>query len=236
MKNYANSIAYEEYLEQYNYIFEKPYFVGQESHSLSDDIKLIIDNYNHSYDITHNYGKSISCQSIKLLDKSGNELFTSRYAFGKLFYQYILHSNNNAYFISGNDLMEFSIYNITKQEEYKFVSECRIEEESDEDCNNEFWYIKEWIYNPINNLIAINGQDMMNCSTVTIGDFTNPETLPLKFKNLYKILADQYEDGTCYATRWADNNCLELQVCEENTQTITLKEQQILEILNTTGT
>ncbi|MDR2284255.1 MAG: hypothetical protein LBE37_13645 [Sphingobacterium sp.] len=232
MKNYANSIVYDDYFEQYNYIFEKPYFIGQESHNLTDDIELVIDNYNHSYDITHNYGKSISCQRIKLLDKAGNELFTAKYAFGRLFYQYIRHSNNNEYFISGNDLMEYSIYNITKQEEYKFVSECRILEESDEDCDNEFWYITEWMYNPTNNLIAINGQDMMNCSTVTIGDFTNPEILPLRFKNLYKTLGDQYDDGTSYATCWLDNSSLELQVCEENTKTIILTEQEILDLLN----
>ncbi|MFD2556088.1 hypothetical protein [Sphingobacterium tabacisoli] len=164
MKNYANSIAYKEYLEQYNYIFEKAYYMGQENHALTDNVKVVIENYNHSYDITHNYGKSISCQRIKLLDKTGNELFTTRFAFGKLFYQYILPSNSSEYFIAGNDLMEFSIYNITKSEEYKFVSECRIDEESDEDCDNEFWYITEWIYNPENNLVAINGQDMYSIS------------------------------------------------------------------------
>ena len=234
MKNYANSIAYKEYLEQYNYIFEKAYYMGQENHALTDDVKVIIENYNHSYDITHNYGKSISCQRIKLLDKTGNELFTTRFAFGKLFYQYILHSNSNEYFIAGNDLMEFSIYNITKSEEYKFVSECRIDEESDEDCDNEFWYITEWIYNPENNLVAINGQDMMNCATVTVADFTNPDVLPLKFKNLYKVLADQYEDGTCSAIRWTDKNSLELEVCEENTRTINLTEQEIVNLLGTT--
>ncbi|MCS4224610.1 hypothetical protein [Sphingobacterium sp. BIGb0165] len=233
MKNYANSIAYGKYLEQYNYIFEKTYFIKQAIHSLTEDIKLIIDNYNHSYDITHNYGKSISCQNITLQDKTGNEIFTARYAFGKLFHQYIKHSNNNEYFIAGNDLMEFSIYNITKSEEYKFVSECRIDEESDEGCDNEFWYIKEWIYNPTNNLIAINGQDLMNCATITVGDFTNPEMLPLKFKNLHKVLADQYGDGPCNAIRWTDRNCLELEVCEENTRTVSLTEQEIVSILRT---
>lgn len=231
MKNFADSIAYEKYFEQYEYIFEKAYFVDQEVHSLTDEFKLIIDNYNHSYDITHNYGKSISCQNIKLFDKTGCQIFTSRYAFGKLFYQYIRHSNNNEYLISGNDLMEFSIYNITKNEEYKFVSECRIDEDSDEDCDNEFWYIREWIYNPINNLVAINGQDLMNCATVTVCDFAYPEVLPLKFKNLYKTLADRYDDGTCNAVGWTDDNCLELDVCEENSKNVKLTAQKISELL-----
>lgn len=231
MKNYADSIEYKKYFEQYNYIFEKEYFINQETHFLTDKIKLTIDNYNHSYNITSNYGESISCQSIKLSDKMGNQIFTSKYAYGRLFYQYIRHSNNTEYFVSGNDLMEFSIYNITKNKEYKFVGKCRIDENYDEDCNNEFWYIKEWIYNPKNNLIAINGQDLMNCSTVTVCDFTNPEMLPIKFKNLHKLIADKHEDGTCNAKRWTNNDFLELEVCEENPKIINLTEQNILELL-----
>ncbi|MGE8292584.1 MAG: hypothetical protein ACN6ON_12930 [Sphingobacterium sp.] len=232
MKNYADSIEYKKYFGQYNYIFEKDYFINQETHFLTDKIKLTIDNYNHAYNITTNYGKSISCQSITLSDKIDIQIFTSKYAFGKLFYQYIRHSNNYEYFISGNDLMEFSIYNITKNKEYKFVSECRIDENSDDDCDNEFWYIKEWLYNPTNNLVAINGQDGMNCSTVTVCDFTNPEILPIKFKNLYKMLADEYKDGTCNAIGWTDSNFLELEVGEENSKIIKLTAQKILELLN----
>lgn len=232
LKNYADSIEYKKYLEQYNYIFDKDYFIDQEIHFLTDEIKLIIDNYNHSYNLTHNYGKSISCQRLTLYDNHDNQLYTTRYAFGKIFYQYIRHSNNNEYFVSGNDLMEYAIYNITKNKAYKFVSECRIDENSEEDCDNEFWYIKEWLYNPANNLIAIHGQDGMNCSTVTVCDFTNPEILPLKFKNLYKIIADHCQDGTCSAKRWTDNNLLELEVCEENSKIIYLSAQEIIALLN----
>lgn len=233
MKNYANSIEYKTYFEQYNYIFDQAYFENNETYFLTDDIKISIDNYNHSYDITHNFGKSVSCQSLILLDKTGNQIFSAKYAFGKLFYQYIRHANNDEYFISGNDLMEFSVYNITKNEEYKFVSECRINEDSEEDCDNEFWYIKEWLYNPNNNLVAINGQDGMNGVTVTACNFSNPETLPIKFKNLYKIIAEKYEDGTCNALRWTKENDLELEVCEENSKIIRLSEQDILRLLET---
>lgn len=232
VKDYADSIEYKKYFEQYDYIFEKDYFISQEIHLLTDEIKLTIDNYNHSFNITNNYGKSICCQIVTLSNKNGNKIFTAKYAFGKLFYQYIRHSNNNEYFVSGNDLMEFSIYNITKNKEYKFVSECRIDENSDEDCDNEFWYIKEWLYNPINNLVAINGQDGMNCSTVTVCDFSTPEILPIKFKNLSKIIAKEYDGEVCNAIRWTENNFLELDVSEETPKVINLTEKRIIELLN----
>ena len=232
MKNYANIIEYERYLEQYNYIFDENYLKSQEEHILTDKIKLLVDNFNHSYYVTDNFGYSISCQTLQLFDKGERQIFSCKYAFGKLFYQYIRHSNENEYFISGNDLLEYSIYNITKNEEFKFISECRIDEDSEEDCDNEFWYIKKWIYNPKNNLVAINGQDGMNSKTVTLCEFTNPEIVPLKFKNLYKTIAAKGKYGICNAIGWTENNNLEIEVGEEQRVLINLTETEIVSLLN----
>lgn len=231
MKNCADNIEYKNYLDQYNYIFEKSYFIKQEIHILTDEMKLFIDHYNHSYAITDKYGKSINAQKLILLNKQNEPIYTTKYAFGKLFYHYIRHSNNNEYLISGNDLMEFSVYNITKKEEYRFVSECRIDEDSEAACDNEFWYIKEWIYNPINNVVAINGPDGMNCSTVTICDLTTPEQLPIKFRNLCNSLAVDGEAEICTAIRWTKENALELEVGEENPKILLLTEQKIVDLL-----
>lgn len=56
--------------------------------------------------------------------------------------------------------------------------------------------------------------------------------MPLKFKNLNEIIADKYQDVTCSAKHWTDNNFLDLEVCEENSKTIHLSAQEIIELLN----
>jgi len=157
-KNVANTEASRIYSEKYDYIFADEYFTDEQSFDLTDNYSLTIKNFNHSYDVSRNYGYSISCQQLFLKDKQ-NVLFSSRFSFGKLFHHYLLHSNNNEYLICGHDLLEFTVYNISKDIKYRFLNICSIDTDSKEDCQNEFWYITTIFYNPDNNLMAINGQD-----------------------------------------------------------------------------
>jgi hypothetical protein len=232
MKNYANSIEYQTYLKQYDYIFNNAYFVNNKEIKLTEKFKVFVENYNHSYHVSKNYGYSISCQKIHLLNNENKSIYQLKLVFGTPFFQYIKHSNNDEYFICGNDLLDFSIFNISKNRETKFVSEYVVNDDTEEDCNNEFWYIKEWIYNPQNNLVAINGQDGMNCATVTVCDFTQPDKLPLIFKNLSQFVLAKHGDYTCRACQWTEENGLELIAREKNPQTMILEEREIFDLLN----
>ena len=231
MKNYTDSIDYQLYLKKYDYIFDKVYFVNTEEIKLAENLSVLIENYNHSYKVSKNYGYSISCQKICLL-KAGVEIYELKMVFGKPFFQYIKHSNGNEYFICGNDLLDFSVFNISTNKENRFVSEYIINESTEEECNNEFWYIKEWIYNSKNNLVAINGQDGMNCSTITLCDFTEPDKFPLHFKNLIEFVYNTHNESACTTYGWKEND-LEIEIGEEHKQLIILKEKEILTLLVT---
>ncbi len=230
-KNVAGSLACKEYFEGFDYIFSQKYFQKSESVSIADKYKISIDYYNHSYMVTKNSGYSISCQYLALTDIENQLLYSYKNVFGKLFYHYLAHSNGNEYLMCGLDLMEFSIYNISKNDESRFVSICRVDDDSGDDCQNEFWYITTLLYNPSNNFVAINGQDGMNCATVTLCDFSDPDDFSsIKAISLGTFVAEKYDDPTCIALEWNENNDLLLNVCEEDGKDVLLSEKEILEL------
>jgi hypothetical protein len=199
--NFANTAQYYNYLNQFEYIFNEIYFKESKEIMINNDYKYQLKKYNHYYQVGKNYYYDVNCFGIMLL-KNEKIIYETRTVFGEPFCQYIKHKNGKEYFISGNDLLDFSVYNITENEEYKYVNECLINDDFTGDCNNEFWYITDLIYNEHNNFIAINGQDGMNESTVTICDFNEPDNLPYRFKNLTEIIYKKYK-ATCYkAIEW----------------------------------
>ena len=66
MENYANSLQYKKYLEQFEYIFDKNYFKDKNEITIDNYYKIVIEEYNHFYNISKNYSKSVSCHQIKL--------------------------------------------------------------------------------------------------------------------------------------------------------------------------
>lgn len=228
-ENIAYSAEYEKYVDQFSYIFHNVYFTHQEVNSLSDNYKVVIDHFNHTYNISEKAGYSISCQLIVLMNRFEKKIYEYKSVFGKSFHYYLVHSNHNEYFICGNGLNQYAIFNITKNVEHIFADKCIVGKQW---CNSEFWYIWEMQYNPKNNLLFINGQDMMNCPTVTIADLTNPEVVPLKTKNLgsYLVTLDN-EYAFCKALSWNVDNSLTLEVGEEDPVVMNLTEMQIIEIM-----
>jgi len=233
MKNFANTIEYRQYVEKFEYIFDEQYYIDFKIIQISDCYKVKVKNYNHEYKVSKNYGYSISCQEITLLDSKENMLFHTILVFGKPFFDYVKHSNGNEYFICGNDLLNYTIYNISKNKSFNFVSEDVVNDYYDGDCDNEFWYITKWIYNPGSNMVAINGQDGMNCSTVTLCDFSEPDALPLKFENLsfHSKFRDLCGETHIYALEWTTDGSLVLFVNEEKSQELILDKQLIENIM-----
>ncbi|WP_378411150.1 hypothetical protein [Rhodocytophaga aerolata] len=227
--NIANSIAYMKYVSQFDYIFSKAFFTHQELIALSGNYKVVIDYFNHTYTISEKVGCSVSCQLIIVLNRWDKILYQYKNVFGNPFHYYFCHSNSSEYLMCGADLLQFTIFNITKNKAHTFADKCIIDKQ---ECISEFWYISGMQYNRSNNLLFINGQDMMNCPTVTIADLTNPEIVPLHTKNLGSFLAKLDNDyAFCKAVNWNSNNSLTLEVGEENTQVVTLTENQLFGIL-----
>ena len=224
MENYANSLEYKKYLEQFNYIFRKTYYKNDNKIILYNNYNLSIKKYNHIYTIGKNYKKSVDCFEINL--KKYNEIiFKTRTVFGIPFFQYIKHKNNNEYFICGNDLLDFLVYNITKNEEYKYVNEYMINDNYEGNCNNEFLYITEWKYNKNNNFVAINGYDGYS-NIITIGDFSKPEKLPYNFQWLSP---KEYGFENCTAIGWLEDN--NLSVLTDGSKSIIITKNEIKNIL-----
>ena len=234
MDNYANSLEYKKYIEQFDYIFQKQYFKKVDEIVLNNNYKVLVINYNHTYQIGKNYYKSVSCQVFKLMDND-KVIYQTKAVFGRPFLQYIKHKDNNEYFICGNNLLDFSVYNITKNDEYKYVNEHIINDNYHGYCNNDFWYITEWLYNKNTNFVAINGQDVMNCATVTIGNFIEPEKLLYSFVNLSSLLYRKYNEATCKAIKWLENNNLLVIIGEENSREVIITEDEINKIIKNNG-
>ena len=115
LTNFANSSEYKEFIQQFEYIFDEKYFKKKiDEITINPNYKISINEYNHTYYVRENYAKSISCHEIRLI-RYDKTIYMNKIVFTvKPFFQYIKHENGNEYFICGSDLLDFSVYNITK--------------------------------------------------------------------------------------------------------------------------
>jgi hypothetical protein len=232
MENFANSSKYKEYMKQFEYIFDEKYLKKKiDENIINQYYKISINEYNHTYNVAKNYAKSISCHEIRLLHND-KTIYTNKIVWTvQPFFQYIKHKNENEYFMCGSNLLFFSVYNITENTEYKYIDEYMANDDYDGDCNNEFWYITELIYNKNNNFIAINGQDGTNDPTVTICDFTEPEKLPYNCVNLSPIIYKEYGRRTCNSKKWLEDNSLLIVLDEKYSNEIIITENELKNML-----
>ncbi len=230
--NIADSPAYQSYRRQFEYIFQDAYFTHSSADDLSEQYRLEIHHYNHTEWLSEKSMRSISCQKAALVSQAGETIFQYKNVFGRLFHRYLRHSNNQEYFICGNDPEQYAVCNITQKKAREYVGRCVLEPEH---CSTHFWYVREVLYDPGTDLIAFNAQDVMNCPTVTVGDWARPAVVPIKMASLGLYLNRHYEDGYfCNALGWKDGN-LQLDVGEEVSQTVFLPQEQIREILAKEG-
>lgn len=221
MKNYYNTSEYNKILDEFNYVFQKSFFIKQESLELVNCLKLLVDYYTHDDDVG---GRYISCQKYRVINKNDKTIFETKYVFGSTFYSLINHSNGNWYLFIGQDLDNYTVFDLKNHESYTYVDECIVKKEVYTKWG--YWYIKNLLYNAENNLIAFNGQDTLNCGYVTIMDFTEPRKIPYEFKSLHSLIWQKQEGEEQVAMNWNGLN-LEVKVIEEETTDILLSEQEI---------
>ncbi|MDO1451832.1 hypothetical protein Q0590_36520 [Rhodocytophaga aerolata] len=236
-ENIALSPQYENHQKQFDYIFQKAHLIHTTSQEVSPKYRLDIHHYHHGYLTSEKSGYSISCQQLILRNQVGESVFEYKNRFGYVFYHYLQHSNTNEYLLCGNDLHEYVVYNITRNQVHQYASPGLLQPEK---RTSHYWYIKELLYSPTADLIAVNGQDMMNCPAVTVLELDAPDVVPLKMLNLGLYLGQHYEEGYfCRALAWTADSGLQLWVGEEVSQTVILPVRQIRELLqnqeNSTG-
>ena len=230
--NFAYTDEYKKYTDQYESIFNAEYFKKKETVNLNEEYKVEILHYNHTYQMMENYWCKIDCQEIVLYDDSESIVYKSRYEFGSVFYSLIKHSNGNLYFITGHDLQKYSVYNISNNTETKYACECHINEDSKEDCYSDFMMVDDIIYNPHNNMLAINGiLQYLKIPTVSLGIFDTPDDLPFRAKNLYNFMEKKIGNSACQAISWTEENTLVLYNDELDINT-TIDQIEILDIFN----
>ena len=196
--------AHDEFTRAHAFLFTEPYFDRTEVQMISGKFRLE----------TLLFSKNgIFGRIFCFHDASGNLVYTSFPMIGEqIFQQYIQHSNQKEYFITGTDLNSFILINLTDVT-VDYVSFDRlVAEDKKEFLKVGWWYVSDWLYNPSNNLVAVNGPDNMNCGCVEILDFSNPELLYYPSKCLSYKIDNDFGDGEAWALSWTPNNGLELYI------------------------
>lgn len=203
MENFAGTVEHLKYLQQFEYIFSDLYFIKDLSEKIDEKYSLTIKEYNHTYEASNKFGYSISCQEYYLYNEKNELLFNTKFCFGRSFFKYLKHVNRNDYFICGNDLCDFTIFNITANIEHRFISGDLLFENYKPGCSNGFWYVTTLLYYPNGNFLVVNGQDTMNREMCVVCDFSNPDQVPYKNKSL-----SVFCDDSCTAIKFTETGLL----------------------------
>ena len=223
MNNYAESDEYKNFLSEFNYVFSEKYNMKNDLIKLSDKLTANIDYFIH--DDKHN--RSIIRAQIVELKNYYNEIVFSTRTIGDVFYQFIEHSSGNKYFIVGSSIDNYVLYNISQNITKKYVGEHFIKDSNNYPKQELYWYIVNLFYNPVNNLIILNGQDVLNCSRVSVCDFNDDNLFPLFFYSLSSLIFGYDEGENHIAKNWTEENCLKVEVIEESCNTFYLTEKEI---------
>lgn len=225
MKNYADTEAYLKFLQEFEYIFSREYHIRNDTIKLTDQITLYIEHFLHDDRLN---SCAIHCQTALLKDDRDKTIFVYKSVCGYLFYKYIQHANGNEYFIAGSSLNDYVLFNITEHTAMKYVGAQIVREQPHREYTPDlYWYIETLIYNPLNNLLAINGPDILNCSRVAVFEFTDEQLFPFKFYSLSNLIFS-YDEGEHHtALGWTDDNRLKVEVVEEKCNTYYLTENEI---------
>ena len=227
MKNYADTDAYRTHLKQFDAVFSQAYLVKKDTIQLTKQLTLYIEHFER-----RDCNQLTACQVVCLKDKHAGTILTYK-NIGYLFHQYIQHSNGNTYFIAGSALYDYILFDIRERTMRRYVGAQVLQGVcSGEATPNLYWYLENLVYNPVSNLIAINGSDIVNCSRIAVFDFSNTQLFPFVFYSLSDLIF-QYDEGENHtAIGWTPDNCLEVQVAEEMCNTLYLTEKEIRNQMN----
>lgn len=221
MKNYAESEEYKADLLKYDYIFSEKYHIKDETISLTPLITLEINYFHH---LTED--DSIGCQIATLKNQTNDILFRNKTVWGHLFYQYIKHSNGKEYFITGSGLKTYVLYNITDNVSMQYVS-GNTADQKEFNGGAQYWYLVDLKYNPENNMVAVNGQDILNCSRISIFEFKDESSFPFRFHEISGLIFDHDEGENHVAQKWVNGNFLQVEVTEQHRNILLLSEAEI---------
>ncbi len=221
MKNYTESEEYKADLLKYDYIFSDRYHIRDEIISITPLITLEINYFHHLEG-----DNSIGCQIVTLKNDTDGILFHNKTVWGSVFYQYIKHSNGKEYFITGSGLEEYVLYNISENVSMKYVS-GNTADKKEFNGGAQYWYLVDLKYNPENNMIAVNGQDILNSSRITVFEFKGESSFPFRFHEISGLIFDRDEGENHVAQQWVEHNFLQVEVTEEHRNIILLSEAEI---------
>lgn len=221
MKNYAESKEYKADLLKYDYIFSEKYHIKDETISLTPLITLEINYFHHSEG-----DNSIGCQMVTLKNDTDGILFHNKTVWGHLFYQYIKHANGKEYFITGSGLEVYVLYNISENVSMKYVR-GNTADKKEFNGGAQYWYLVDLKYNPGNNMVAVNGHDLLNCSRISVFEFKDESSFPFRFHEISGLIFDRNEGENHVAKQWLDGNFLQVEVTEQHRNILLLSEAEI---------
>lgn len=165
------------------YLFDKQYLIKSQHIEISHDLKGTINSFNHSFNVSSNFGMSYTAHELLISVMADQLIFTKKFYSGDIFSKIVHHSNGKRYLIFGTGIFDFITFDLTNRCEIlnkKFTNVF------------ELYRVTEFLYNKTNNLMVINGCDSMNSNTSLVFDFSLPEKAPYILKDL-----GYFSDGCC---------------------------------------
>lgn len=222
LKNIFGTQALEEHFRQYQYIFHPDYYQHTITQQLSDVYEVRIEEYNHTYTIGKNFKKSVSCQIARVYTRVGDTLiYEHRNYFGKLCVACFMWEVGQHFLFFSCDLNGYVFYNIGTRQEYGYYSQGY----ADETLRGiSYWYVTGVLFNPKNHWLAVNGQDVMNCSFACLLDLSDLNRMPYPMVSLSEVLSadppmldmPEVDDFATVALGWNEDNSINVLVGEEN--------------------
>lgn len=187
MKNVAYTSEYQNYRNQFDYIFCEKYLTGTRIIELSQEYSIKANIYEDPSSEVVPY--RTHCSTACLLDKSSATIFSIRNInIDGSFYNLIKHSNGNNYLVFRIDLYGYSMLDLCTMKDYHYIPE-----KSFRGGETFIWTGTHYISNT--NLLIAEGCYWACPYSLFVIDFSNPVNLPYPMFDINDHLDyEDYED------------------------------------------
>ncbi len=223
MKNVVDTLEYQSYRNEYNYVFSDEYLINVEMNTLSSDFSIKIYRYRDDSQIVLPY--RVHCNLAHLVNKDSEIVYSIKNINNDAaFFNLIEHSNGKGYLIFRIDLYGYSVLDLDTMQDYHYIPE-----ESFLGEETFIWTVTH--YNKNTNLLVAEGCYWAHPSDIVLVDFSEPTILPFPEYDL-SFLADGNDLEDIEFENWDghDNIVIKAFCYSENTNIRKVVDTKLLSI------
>lgn len=229
LKNIFGTAALQEHFQQYEYIFHPDYYQHTTTYPCGDGYVVHVEEYNHTYSLSKNMKKSVSCQRASVYACADNALiYEYKNYFGKLCVAFFMWEKDSPFLFLSCDLNGYVFYNLRARQEYGYYPRGYADGTL---VGVPYWYVTGVLFNPENQWIAINGQDLMNCPYACLLDLSDLSCMPYPMVSLSQLVSKNpslmkagIEDFSTAVLGWNADNSVNIWIDEEKSFEINIGE------------